>query len=803
MAQQFSHLLLKNAARLANSFKKTRKIENKNEDDEEKNYLPHKDRLSLAYRLFNIQQRNRKQERTIIVPEHIDYIRIHFFPVFNLDLQKKFLLNYGIHPITYRDFNKTVLFSIDDELLFSKFKDHLKMYFNLPSNSKHKGEEFSLILLIFDFEFLSSKKIIRSYDSEISSFNLVNNVDRRTEAIYKSLVLYLSENQKKFDLLDINNALEVYKLTKDEINIIVNNFDIIQSVQTTRTGRIRPSVVGTPIREYGMEIIPDEQAPIVGVIDTGIQRIKPLSEVITATGYDLTGTTPFWDEHGHGTMVAGLITLGSDFFKEIKSKYMAKAYLMPIKVLNLESGNFSHNELIRSIEKAHLERGVKLFNLSINHVFPKKYNSPFSEYAFALDQLCYKYDLLIFISAGNLSEGHVEGLIEEDHPSHVYPNHFYCVGTDSPIHRCELTNISIPAESLNNVTVGAIASNYENKLEYGITPVKEYPAFYSRKFHYDYEQQINGTDFNKVQRNKNLNKPDVVFAGGDLLDLEAGIEVISLNPAIGFERNAGTSFSTPLVTSLAAQLLKQYPKLRTQTLKACLINSANSACGDNPIDFRNPEHKSLLRKLIGSGVPDEDGVLYSNPDRVTFVIEDTIKVEEFKAIDLKLPEYLNPSKAITNHKLEVTATLCYKFKPIFNNHLNYCPLHISFGIFKFLNEDITVTSKRNVDEYKIKSAISWSEDFFGATRLYSNVQKFKTNLQPSDISNIDNTLNLIIRCTSKKEVDIENISHPFSLVVTVTELPYEGETTGQLYDEIIALNKVEAIGDINIDLDID
>lgn len=591
-------------------------------------------------------------------------------------------------------------------------------------------------------------------------------------------------------------------MPKEQIDIIVDNFDIVQSVQSTRSGKIRPGRLGNVIRSFGIEIIPNKNAPLVGIIDTGVQNIEPLKPVLAEFNYDLTATAATWDSHGHGTMVAGLVALGVEYFTDIKDKYQGKAFIVPIKVLTDSEGHFSHSELVNTIESAY-KKGVRLFNLSVNHL-PKRYNSAFSNYAYLLDLLSYRNDLLIFISCGNLDYDHVEELYNNAHNSHTYPNYFYCLETDSPFHRCETTNICAPSESLNNITVGALAENYTQEYTSGITPAKEYPASYTRKFHYDYNQQINGTDFSRNQRNKNLIKPDMIFSGGDLLDENAGIEVFSITAGQFYTRNAGSSFSTPLVASLAAEILTAYPKLKTQTVKALLINSSDSACGNNPPAFTE---NGLLRKLIGNGTPDRETVLYSNENSITFVIEDSITVEEFKLIKVKLPDYLNPNKNPSNHKLNITATLCYKFPPVKGNHLSYCPLHISFGVFK---PDISDMAMKKTEEYKIKTAISWSEDFFGIeNRLLSNVQKINYNLQPEDIGNVNNEICIAVRCTNKDEIDsniADNLakdSHEFSLALTFTELPHEKANTNRLYNELFAANTVEVIGIIEPEIDID
>src|SRR5690606_12976393 len=74
----------------------------------------------------------------------------------------------------------------------------------------------------------------------------------------------------------------------------------------------------------------------------------------------------------------------------------------------------------------------------------------------------------------------------------------------------EEANLCCPAESLNNVTVGACADSLSQGEYIGISNGREYPTMYSRKGHYQYEL-LKG----RAKVNKTLFKPDLVMAGGD------------------------------------------------------------------------------------------------------------------------------------------------------------------------------------------------------------------------------------------------------------------------------------------------
>ena len=115
-----------------------------------------------------------------------------------------------------------------------------------------------------------------------------------------------------------------------------------------------------------------------------------------------------------------------------------------------------------------------------------------SDYAYMLDKIAYENDLLIFISVGNIAEQRLrELLVDEPHELHGYPTLHYSPNASSDIHVCESTNIAKPSESYNNLSIGALAGNLESGLTSDISPSEELPAYYTRKFHYDWKFRRN------------------------------------------------------------------------------------------------------------------------------------------------------------------------------------------------------------------------------------------------------------------------------------------------------------------------
>lgn len=807
------HLFLANPKDLTTGFKKTRDVSKKKktggtEGEEREQELPstpnasHQASLREAYISFVAEKRSRDQKRVIDVPATIDLLTIHFYKRFDQSLQELFLQRYGLSVISYENFNKSVLFSIVDDKLFNGFTKHIQQFYESATNIPWQGTPYNLIALVHKLEFHTTKKIVQSSSEQQTLFSLIDIYDSKSRNIFAALTSYLKKSNKPFRYSPQGGILEVSGLSKAETSDIVSSFDIFRHVSSSRVERLKPSEYGTAIRDFGFSTLPDSKNIKVGVIDTGVTKIDPLKPVTPGESIDLTDTTAFWDDHGHGTLVAGIVAVGSDFYDTLKSEYLSNADIVPIKVLNSGSDDLSIIGIVDAIKKAHDQFGVRIFNMSLNDPAAKKYNSMFSDYAFLLDKLAYENDLLIFISAGNLNPNHIKELLEDPHASHEYPHHFYSPNSDSSFHRCELTNIATPADSLNNITVGALAGNFENRAEFGVTPAKEYPAIYSRKFHNDYNQTIHGVPFMRSQKNKYLNKPDLVFWGGDLFDFEAGIEILRspMHPIEKYySRTCGTSLATPLVTSMAAKILKEYPKLKTQSVKALLINSTVTPWGGNPTHFRDAALKGVLRKLVGFGMPDEKAAVFSNENKITFIVEDEIKLEEFKVIPIKLPNYINDSE----NKINITATLCYSFLPVKNNHISYCPLQITFGFFK--NMAASAIANSNLVEHQLKSNVSWSDDFFGVeNRVFCNTQKIGFSLSGGQIKDLGNELAVAIKCTGKNEIEtvnvsnLRNIEHKFSLAISVSELPYN-RASGNLYNEMTAINTIENITTANLE----
>ena len=638
-------------------------------------------------------------------------------------------------------------------------------------------------------------------------------LDSTTTKCLEVLKHYLVANNVSFIENLNSNEIEITKVSDEVVSEIAKNFDIIHSINSSNYRLTRPTRFGTNIKEYPFEIeMPTGVLPLFGVIDTGVSSQTPLASVLinNDNSFGLNGMNPRVDEafkgDGHGTAIAGFVSLGNQLSGSIKASLSADAKILSIKVLGEGSGKLTNSEVARLITKANEEHGVKFFTLTICYDKPQKKGETPSDYAYLLDKLAFERDLLIFICTANYEEFDIN-TIESD-----YPNHFL---------KDEL-NLCTPADSYNNLIVGAIGDNLEQ--ESPILPDKYplssalHPAFYSRKYNLDYD--------NLTLKNGKLRKPDVTYSGGNLTIAnhkilgkliddqgEAAIQYLSANPGEPILRGVGTSFSTPLVSNIAAKILRRFPELSPQTVKALIINSAEEVKFGKQFKNFKTHHKNYLS---GHGKPMLEKCLYSDDNEVTIVIEDRIKVDSVKSMPITIPDFLN-NAAKNKSLLGVEATICYRFMPIQNNHMAYCPINIAFGIFKNVSlENNQTYQDRGGRNRTRRLGISgggkqsvclvqgWSQDAFNKSKMLSNTQKVSYYIKRENIINENNIFKIGVNAHFHKILP-DHIAktlpteYDYSLVIRLWVNSSENVLQDKLYEEIQQINNLEILPDITIE----
>lgn len=741
---------------------------------------------------FNNKRRNKNSKRNqqiFKVKYELLYLIVEFRDFFYAD-ENYFRENYGLIPIKYENFNKKILFHIEKQSKFGLLQGELNLFIQNFSRVKKGHFAFNFISNIIRFDLLSPEEVINNFNPELVILQLVNTIEIDSSNIVEELKQYLTNKSINYEYNPFLETLEIYKINTDVINTIVDNFDIILSANGIPPLTISPSSLSLPERKANFVIELNDNPSIIGIIDSGISKNTPLYNItIHDESYNLTNTSPLLDEYSHGTSVALLASIGSQYIESPKSKYLADAQLLSIKAISLNNNTVSRLKLIELIKTAHYEYKIQLFTLTLTSEVLKN-NCTISDYAHALDKLSHDLGILIIMSAGNASDY----FNPDTQDLFSYPEQFLR----------EDRNIQSPADSLNNLSIGALADNFRAELVPGaLTPNKKYPAIYTTKYNFD--MSTSGLKVN--QKNKYRRKPDIIFNGGDQ-STDGPCEhsaLMVLRSKLGLRGNfnykEGTSYSAPLVANIAAKIMRKYPRLSMQTVKALIINSSENPWGSKKIP--NELNGINIEHVQGYGSPRIDYCLESSKDRITLIFEDKILPNTHKLIPFQIPRYLET----LNHKkgvLSVTITLCYSFEPIANNHLAYCPIHITFGIFQE-----TEISGKKMTEVNITNNVNWCEDYYYKSKLLSNVQKKQFNIQKSKLISEEGQLQLavksIIHKTLEKSPDYAkyNREHKFSLVIQIEEISLKGQTSGYLYNEMIKLNNLaDASGTLDLDIDI-
>lgn len=490
--------------------------------------------------------------------------------------------------------------------------------------------------------------------SGVYKVKLVDYKDERdNEASRTDLKNCLDERGLELDTVRYTNELVVYKMvaTRDQTMALMDSAagESIFSIQPMPRYRMTLDALSEPYEAPDSIAHEDgREYPRLGILDSGIEPIGPLSSWLIGERY-----SPYLleeQDHSHGTFVAGIAQYGDQFEHEHwiggEPLELIDANVFPDE--KAEGGYVDETEVIENIREAlardHDEATV--WNLSISGANEVKDND-FSDFAKALDALQDEYGILICKSAGN-TLGLLKGGQKE--------------------------RLSAGADSVRSLTVGSAAHEQSS---------------------YDFSKKGEASPFSCIGPGPEfIIKPEISHYGGN-----AGI-----NPRTGeimasrvhsfatdgrVAADVGTSFSTPRVSALAANLVFALDSEPDPLLiKTLIIHSANFA--DNklvPSDDRVRE--------LGFGIPQPvQQILSSNPYESTLVLRGKLeKREKVNILGFPMPPSLIREGVYTG---QIILTLVYN--PILDESQGgeYCQSNIDVKFGSFESKKERDTSKQNI-----------------------------------------------------------------------------------------------------------
>ncbi|MGN8009444.1 S8 family anti-phage peptidase IteS [Acinetobacter sp. 22301] len=367
------------------------------------------------------------------------------------------------------------------------------------------------------------------------------------EKLKKALFELAKEHNIPIEELHYGSIKNLYvaRVENDSVRDVLGNFIGLRSVlpmpyyQTLDT--INPMVV---LSNADISVFPAPDAtkdyPVVGVIDSGVCPNNTLLSpwVVARESYVPSGL----EDYNHGTMVAGLIVNSKALNHNDHRFPSSQAKIVDVNVFPRSSVGISEDDLISAIaEVIPKYPEVKIWNLSLGASNPVG-ETDFSDLACFLDEMHDKYQCLFIIAAGNQSDNS-------------------CWPTMDNIASLAKNRLSSPADSVRGLTVGSLAH-------------KDTPLTLVRNEDVSPFSRIGpGPCF--------IPKPEITHYGGNncINGNFTQTGVISLGPNNTLCENIGTSFATPIVSSLAAEIYhflsyNKSEKVTPEMVKALLIHSA-------------------------------------------------------------------------------------------------------------------------------------------------------------------------------------------------------------------------------------
>jgi len=567
---------------------------------------------------------------------------------------------------------------IDDNELVVKF-DSISDYRTITSRLEQADE--------YDYQISSIENVNIHYpklvfsenedDYKIRLFNFNSFIENefaygKLEDIFKDENIdftktYYTENSLVYRLKDVK------KSTLDKL-ITLDNTSSIFSI--TPMPRYSVSLDSSSI-EKEIEVIEpedDKDYVVVGVLDSGIEPIPHIKNWIVKENYSAYPENV--KDKSHGTFVSGIVVYGDRLesmkMTDTKMFKVLDACVYPDKKLE----QITEDELISNI-KAAIElyhEKVKIWTLSIS-VTREIVDDKFSDFAAALDELQDKYNILIIKSAGNTKN--------------------FMKGIDNG-------RIHEGADSVRSITVGSIAHKSTSD---SLVPVEDV------------------SPFSRIGRGPaEIIKPELVHYGGNVSKSNGkytaiGVNSLSING--GVSQSIGTSYSTPRVAGLTADLFDTIEEeFDPLTLKALMIHS-----GSYSKDSKIP--KNLRQKFAGFGKPkNTNEILFNDAHSSTLILRDELyKSDKIDIFDFPIPDCLIKDGYYTGN---ITITLVYSPIVDITQGSEYCQsdLDIKFGTYHNIKErDI---SKSNILNKlgRVNSENALLPKFYSKSKMKRNVSEF-------------------------------------------------------------------------------
>jgi hypothetical protein len=423
----------------------------------------------------------------------------------------------------------------------------------------------------------------------------------------------------------------------------------------------------------GLEVNePEGDAPVVGLIDSGVLSGHPILEpaVVDAVAIHPEFGGVGEDGSGHGSMVAGIYLYGDVLTAARAGEFQADFWLASVRVLDEDARVPVSVNWVKAISEAvvYLAESwqTRVINISIGDCEAPFGGGKSTPLAAELDTLARRYRLIFVISAGNLDETEIE---HERWPAYLLE------GTGALLD---------PGQASAAITVGAISSSD------GLTPADVGSTLEATAV----ARSAGPAPFTRIGPGvRGAIKPELNANGGNCrldhnsgeLRTDAAIEVVSASarfPERLYDTAVGTSFAAPAVANVAGRLLARYPGYSANAIRALMLQGAAHLPATEAHFEGIANAETALHSLCGYGGLDWERCGYSDNNRVVMVAEDELLPEDFHVFRIPMTDSFT---GISGNHL-ITVGLAFT-PPVRHRRFDYLAFQMDFQLVRGIELD--------------------------------------------------------------------------------------------------------------------
>lgn len=488
----------------------------------------------------------------------------------------------------------------------------------------------------------------------------------------------------------VNNLIIIFRLEiqADKLDLLLNHRDI-RLVDLPPKCQFDLSLLHTDIQDLPEMQEPDDNAPGIVVLDSGLATGHPLLSSAVGDAQSFISGKDEDDEHGHGTMVAGKALYGDVAEKIASGNLIPELRLFSGRILdeNCESNTqLIEHQIEKAVNYFVDEYKCKIFNLSYGDLNKPYLGGRIRGLSVMLDKLSRDLGVLFIVPTGNFYSNDTALNWKKSYPDSIL---------NQPI--------VDPAPSVNSLTVGSIA-RYDQTMSsarYPLDPAEQTFASINQP-----------SPFTRSGPSvKGAIKPELISYGGNYaVDTRTNSIIENLLGELSFSKDfaagrlvaeeVGTSYASPYIANLAARILTVYPNMTSNHIRALLVNHASvppeilSLYGD----------KKKENRVAGYGIVDEDALFKSLDDDATIIANTSIKNKSHHFYEIPVPEQFWSGR---KRLRQVAVSLAYT-PQVITTRLDYRTTRLSFKLIKalslaevqdYFNKDISIDETHKHQEF--------------------------------------------------------------------------------------------------------